>query len=317
MIVAAAVATASGADADTANHVESAWSKLKGPLLDAATKVCGNQKPGGEMKTWTKLINRSMHSSKPTVPWRKEAWRRRPKTTYIEVKCVTKQAVWLAMSEAPQYPPDGDFRIAKQMDCRKQDIVVKNCVCNDDGELALTKTRRRHGLSTMLGCSKLNFCGQAMSAPWGLRSLQLTPPPPPPPKKKKKKKKCLWPRLAVSKMKCSKAAGPYSIVAEMLKAAFSWRDNWQRLFSAAVWSHQTVRRASLLNLYKGNGEVLDPGNYHGLKVTDQNMKLLDFNIHEIQFSFVPGRGTTDAIFIVRQLQKHFTANDLVLIADTQ
>ena len=80
MIAAAAVATASGADADTANCIESAWSKLKGPLLDTATEVCGlsknhpqkadklslylflsarttsgNQKPGGGMKRWAKL----------------------------------------------------------------------------------------------------------------------------------------------------------------------------------------------------------------------------------------------------------------------
>ena len=39
MTAAAAVATTSSTD--TANHVESAWSKLKGPLLDAATEVCG------------------------------------------------------------------------------------------------------------------------------------------------------------------------------------------------------------------------------------------------------------------------------------
>ena len=41
---AAAVATASGVDADTAYRIESAWSNLKGPLLDAATKVCGLSK---------------------------------------------------------------------------------------------------------------------------------------------------------------------------------------------------------------------------------------------------------------------------------
>ena len=44
MTAAAAVATAAGADADTAKCVESAWSKLKGPLLDAATEVCGLSK---------------------------------------------------------------------------------------------------------------------------------------------------------------------------------------------------------------------------------------------------------------------------------
>ena len=63
----------------------------------------------------------------------------------------------------------------------------------------------------------------------------------------------------------------------------------------------------ILNLYKGKGEALDRGNYRGLKLTEQVMKLLervlDFcidiremvNIDEMQFSFVPGRGTTDAI----------------------
>ena len=53
IIAAAAVVTAAGADADTANYVESAWSKLKGPLLDAATKVCGISKNHeGKSKTW-------------------------------------------------------------------------------------------------------------------------------------------------------------------------------------------------------------------------------------------------------------------------
>ena len=44
MPAAAAVATAAGSDADTDKCVESAWAKLKGPLLDAATEVCGLSK---------------------------------------------------------------------------------------------------------------------------------------------------------------------------------------------------------------------------------------------------------------------------------
>jgi len=65
----------------------------------------------------------------------------------------------------------------------------------------------------------------------------------------------------------------------------------------------------ILNLYKGKGDALDRGNYRGLKLTDQVMKLLErvldsyirkmVNVDEMQFGFVPGRGTTDAIFIVR------------------
>ena len=54
--------------------------------------------------------------------------------------------------------------------------------------------------------------------------------------------------------------------------------------------------------YKGKGEALDRGNYRGLKLTDQVMKLLErvqdssirkmVNIDHMQIGFVPGRGTT-------------------------
>ena len=67
--------------------------------------------------------------------------------------------------------------------------------------------------------------------------------------------------------------------------------------------------------------AFDRGNYHGLKLTDQLMKLLervlDFYIHdrvnidEMQFGFVPGSCTIGAIFVVRQLQeKYIKANKL-------
>ena len=37
----AAVSTAAGSDSDTANRVDSTWSKLKKPLQDSTTEVCG------------------------------------------------------------------------------------------------------------------------------------------------------------------------------------------------------------------------------------------------------------------------------------
>ena len=68
---------------------------------------------------------------------------------------------------------------------------------------------------------------------------------------------------------------------------------------------------------KANGEALDHGNYRGLKLTDQVMKLLErvlnssncqmLNMDEMQFTFVPGRSTTDAIFIVGGQQMYITA----------
>ena len=81
MTAAAAVATASGADADTANHVESAWSKF----VVSQRTTSGNQKPGGGMKRWTKLYKRSVDGS--TVPWRTEAWRQRTRGQKLPTWC--------------------------------------------------------------------------------------------------------------------------------------------------------------------------------------------------------------------------------------
>ena len=82
----AAVATASGVDADTAYGIESAWSKLRAlcwmlpPKSVVSPRLAsGNLKPGGGMNRWMKPYERSMHGSKPIVPWRREAWRRRPR----------------------------------------------------------------------------------------------------------------------------------------------------------------------------------------------------------------------------------------------
>ena len=64
-------------------------------------------------------------------------------------------------------------------------------------------------------------------------------------------------------------------------------------------------------MYKGKGVALHCGNYRGLKLTDQVMKVVEHvlevkiremvNIDEMQFGF----GTTDAIFISRKLQEKF------------
>ena len=72
-------------------------------------------------------------------------------------------------------------------------------------------------------------------------------------------------------------------------------------------------------LYKGKGDALDRGNYRGLKLTEQAMKILErivdglirqvVSIDDSQFGFVPGRGTTDAIFVVRQLQENLPSSE--------
>ena len=72
-------------------------------------------------------------------------------------------------------------------------------------------------------------------------------------------------------------------------------------------------------------DALDRCSYRGLKLTEQVMKVLKrivdglirqvVSINDSQFRFIPGRGTTDAIFVVRQLQeKYLAANKRLYMA---
>ena len=111
------------------------------------------------------------------------------------------------------------------------------------------------------------------------------------------------------------------IIAEMLKAAGEEGVELARQLIEAVFSCSVITSdwegSFILNLYKGKGEALGRGNYCDLELIDQVMKLheqvLDsyiretVNINEMQPGLVPGRGTTGAIFVVRQLQEKYIA----------
>ena len=125
-------------------------------------------------------------------------------------------------------------------------------------------------------------------------------------------------------MASGKAARPSGIVAEMLKpvgeaGAVEVRDLIEDIISEGCiptdWQESFI-----VNLNKGKGDALNRGNYRGLKLIEQVMKVLErvveglirqrVEIDEMQCGFM-----SDAIFIVRQLQeKHLAANKLLYMA---
>ena len=67
-------------------------------------------------------------------------------------------------------------------------------------------------------------------------------------------------------------------------------------------------------IFKGKGDVMNCGSCRGVKLLKHGMKiiervlerriraLVDFN--KVQFGFVPGKGITDALYLVRRFQEH-------------
>ena len=116
---------------------------------------------------------------------------------------------------------------------------------------------------------------------------------------------------------------------EMIRAAGDMGVSMIRVLAAAIIRDGKVpsnwEQSFIVCLYKGKGDALERGNYHGLKLTKQVMKVLErivdglirqlVSIDDSQFGFVPGRGTTDAIFVARQLQeKYLAANKRLYMA---
>ena len=71
----------------------------------------------------------------------------------------------------------------------------------------------------------------------------------------------------------------------------------------------------VLPIYKGKGDPMECGSYRGMKLLEHAMKVVErifehrilqqIEIDDMQFGFMKGKGTTDAIFVARQMQENF------------
>ena len=135
--------------------------QASGPLLDAATKVCGLSKTRqweSETRWWNEQVDEAIREKharfkaySALTKGGMTAEAKGAKTAYIDAKLVAKHDAWLAKSEAKKevfatVSPDcdGALGIAKQMDCTNQDVLSENCVHDDAGVLVLTHTHSMH-----------------------------------------------------------------------------------------------------------------------------------------------------------------------------
>jgi len=80
---------------------------------------------------------------------------------------------------------------------------------------------------------------------------------------------------------------------------------------------EDCKSSMVLPIYKGKQDPMECGSYRGIKLLEHAMKVLDrifenrirqqIIIDDMQFGFMKGKGTMNAIFIVRQMQEKFRA----------
>ena len=130
-------------------------------------------------------------------------------------------------------------------------------------------------------------------------------------------------REAIRKMKQGKAAGLSEVTTEMIVAGGRIAEEVMLQLCQRVLDGKGIpnewKTSVVVPIFNGKGDVMNCGSYRGVKLLDHGMKIIErvlerriralVDVDEAQFGFMPGKGTIDALFLVRRLQEEHRAKD--------
>ena len=123
--------------------------------------------------------------------------------------------------------------------------------------------------------------------------------------------------MAIKQMKNNKALGPSGITAEMLNALGEDGIEWIYIILNNFLQQEKLcfdmKESEIVTIYKPKGDAMECANYRWIKLLECAMKIHErvierrirdrVHIQDNQFGFMSGKGTMDAIFILRQVQE--------------
>ena len=125
--------------------------------------------------------------------------------------------------------------------------------------------------------------------------------------------------IAIKVIKPGKAAGPSDVCAEMISASEEvgvsvMVELCQRVIDGKEMPDEW-QTSVLVPIFKGKGDVRNCNTYRGVKLLEHAMKIVErvlkrrirelVNFDSMQFGFMPGRGTTDALLVARRMQEEY------------
>ena len=302
-----------------AANFDGTWEMVESVMIRAGEKSCGRTKGGRgrerESWWWNDEVESVIKEKKAAY----KIWQRSllhiDKLRYRQINnrakkvvAKAKESAWEAWSE-DLFSAAGQnkmFKMAKQMRKDQKDVLGTNFIRSVDGDVAVdpkkVQDRWRGYFEDLLNSENPNVLEDtpAVLGPIEEVSVQEV-------------------SLALRCMKSGKAAGPSEVTSEMFVIA---GDQGSEML-CAVFSNILLSGTSpekwaesiTVPLFKGKGDALDCGKYRGLRLLEHGMKIWEqvlmrrlepfLSISPQQFGFASGKSTTDAIFIVRQLQEKF------------
>ena len=304
----------------TATSVEEKWKTMRDAWLNSAEEVCGWTKGKRKQKeTW--WWNDDVEEA---VKMKRDKFRRWKKfgvdqdhREYLEAKRVSRRVIWNAKDAkcrefAEELETDNGrknfFKIAKQMAKDRNDITEPLCMKDENGSIKFgddVKEVWRKYMEKLMN-EENEWDGVVDCEPIQGPKCQLS---------ESEFEK------ALTKCSSGKAAGPSGVAIEMIKASGGLGIQWMTELCNTILQEGRIptdwTRSTLIPFYKNKGDPLECGSYRGIKLLEQTLKLYErvlevrirkqVNINDMQFGFMPGKGTTDAIFITRQVQEKHLA----------
>jgi hypothetical protein len=303
-------------------EVESVWSGLRDGVLEVADAVCGRTKgPPRHRETWwwNENIGEIVKEKRRLFEVWKNTGSESDRKLYNAAKRQAKKEINVAQeAERKKFGEmlqreDGKknvFRVAKQMVKENRDVVGIGCIKDKEGKIVTEDAKilevwREH-YDKLLN-EEFDWNRNCVTS----ESSKLIGPA--------ENITAEEVRVAMNKMKSGKAAGPTGVVAEMLLAGGEAMVTWVTDLCNVIIKEGSIpadwKRSWIVNVYKGKGDALECGSYRGIKLLEHVMKVYErvlenrvrqkVELNAFQFGFRSGCGTTDAVFIVRQLQERY------------
>jgi len=120
-------------------------------------------------------------------------------------------------------------------------------------------------------------------------------------------------------VKRHKAPGLSGLTTEMIQAREGIGTHWLLDLCNGIVKEGCIpedwKSSMVLPIYKGKGDPMECGSYTGIKLLKHAMKVVErifehrirqqIEVDDMQFGFMKGKGTTDAIITVRQMKENF------------
>ena len=302
--------------------VNETWLQYKKCVLEAADEVCGWTKGAARRKVtwwWNEGVRKKIEDKKSKFKMMVNENTEENKAAYKKAKREVKTAVSKAMEwETQQIVEDIEgnsttagegkrklFKMARQHARDKRDIMGGQCIRDAHGTLCTDvedkKTAWKSYMEQLLN-EENEWDGkvEARMVEGNVEDISSGEV-----------------KAAVRDMKKGKAYGGSGVCSEFLACSREVGVEALKMICNGILHGDDMPQdwmdSILVPLYKGKGDARECGSYRGVKLLEHGMKVLErildkrlrqrISIDEMQCGFMPGRGTTDAIFILRQMQE--------------